>query len=64
MRIKKTDYLTGQGIQAKLSASFGIATFPDHASDLKGLLASSDKALFEAKKSGKNTVKKGEKMIR
>ena len=60
-RISDTDYLTSQGIAAKLSASFGIATFPDHASDLTGLLASSDKALFEAKRSGKNAVRKAEK---
>ena len=58
LRISNTDYLTSQGIKAKLSASFGIATFPEHASDLTGLLAASDKALFEAKRSRKDTVRK------
>jgi len=57
-RISDTDYLSSQGIIARLSASFGIATFPDHAGDLSGLLASSDKALFEAKKNGKNTIRR------
>jgi diguanylate cyclase (GGDEF)-like protein len=56
-RISDTDYLSSQGIRAKLGASFGIATFPDHANDITGLLASSDHALFEAKKSGKSTVR-------
>ena len=61
LRISKTGYLSSQGIQAKLTASFGIATFPDHASDLTDLLASADKALFQAKGSGKDTVKKAKK---
>jgi diguanylate cyclase (GGDEF)-like protein len=56
-RISDTDYLSSQGIRAKLSASFGIATFPDHANDITGLLASSDHALFQAKKLGKGTVR-------
>jgi diguanylate cyclase (GGDEF)-like protein len=64
LRISNTDYLNSQGIQAKLNASVGIATFPDHASDLTGLLASADKALFEAKGSGKDTVRKAEKTSR
>ena len=60
LRIRNTDYLTGQGIRAKISASFGVATYPDHASDLTGILAASDKALFTAKRSGKDTVRKAE----
>jgi len=64
LRISNTDYLNSQDIQAKLNASVGIATFPDHASDLTGLLASADKALFEAKGSGKDTVRKAEKTSR
>jgi len=30
-----------------LSASFGIATFPDDASDVTGLLALADRAMFD-----------------
>ena len=60
--ISDTDYLRNQGIRAKLSASFGIATFPDHAVDMKDLLASSDHALFEAKKLGKSMVRVAQKL--
>jgi len=60
LRIRTADYLTSQGIQANISASFGVATFPDHASDLTGILAASDKALFTAKRSGKDKVRKAE----
>jgi len=63
-RISNTDYLTSQGIFAKLSASFGVATFPDHAGDLTSLLAASDNALFKAKGSGKNLVRKAKKSRR
>jgi len=60
--ISDTDYLRSQGIRAKLSASFGIATIPDHAVDMTGLLASSDNALFKAKKLGKSMVRVAEKL--
>ncbi|MFN2126585.1 MAG: diguanylate cyclase, partial [Anaerolineales bacterium] len=63
LRISNTNYLKSQGIQAKLSASFGIATFPDHGSDLRGLLASADAALFEAKRSFKGAVKSAQKKV-
>jgi len=61
LRISNGNYLNSQGIQAKLSASFGIATFPDHGSDLTDLLASADKALFEAKRSCKGAVRNAKK---
>ncbi len=55
-RIKATTYLQEVGIALKLQASFGIATFPDHAVDMTGLLASADRALFAVKGKGKNAV--------
>lgn len=61
LRISNRNYLNSQGIQAKLSASFGIATFPDHGSDLTDLLASADKALFEAKRNCKGAVRNAKK---
>jgi predicted signal transduction protein with EAL and GGDEF domain len=36
----------------KLEARFGIALFPDHATDLEGLLWKADQALAEAKHQG------------
>lgn len=40
----------------RLTASFGIATFPNHASSREGLLVAADRALYDAKNSGRNKV--------
>jgi diguanylate cyclase (GGDEF)-like protein len=40
----------------KLTASLGIASFPQHADNLLDLVGSADKALYMAKVSGKNRV--------
>ncbi|MFZ1201089.1 MAG: diguanylate cyclase [Desulfobacterales bacterium] len=55
-RIDDAVYLRGQGLAVKLRASFGVATFPDHASDLTGLLAAADQALFGVKANGKSAI--------
>jgi diguanylate cyclase (GGDEF)-like protein len=49
MRMKKTVYLANHGHQVHLSASFGIATFPDDARDVSGLLSFADRAMFNVK---------------
>ncbi|MGA8279664.1 MAG: sensor domain-containing diguanylate cyclase, partial [Desulfobacterales bacterium] len=55
-RMRKTVYLTSQGFEVQLSASFGIATFPEDAADRTALLALADKAMFAIKKRGKNAI--------
>jgi len=55
-RILETIYLREQGLEVRLRASFGIATFPDHADDMTGLLAAADKALFDGKEKGRDAV--------
>jgi len=45
--------LPGSG---QLTASFGIATFPNHASSRDALLAAADRALYDAKNAGRNRV--------
>jgi diguanylate cyclase (GGDEF)-like protein/PAS domain S-box-containing protein len=55
-RIKNTIYTLDQGIDIRLQASFGIATFPQHATDLNGLIAAADHALFAIKVAGKDAV--------
>lgn len=49
-------YLVSEGLAVKLQVSIGIATFPDHSSDLSGLLAAADKALFKVKGDGKGAI--------
>lgn len=40
----------------KMTASFGIAVFPDHAGDIDSLLRAADVALYAAKGAGRNRV--------
>jgi len=54
-RIKSTVYLLDQGIEVRLQVSFGIATFPEHASDLTSLLGRADHELFDMKEERKKT---------
>ncbi len=61
-RMKETVYLSGQGHSVRLSASFGIATFPDDAVDLSGLLALADQAMFHVKEKGKDAVGVGKEL--
>jgi diguanylate cyclase (GGDEF)-like protein len=44
------------GVDQKLTASFGVATFPDDATDVAALLRCADRALYRAKSSGKDRV--------
>ncbi len=39
-----------------VTASFGVATYPNDAGDLRGLVAAADKALYAAKERGRNQV--------
>lgn len=56
-RMKQTVYLANHGHQVSLSASFGVATFPDDAGDVTGLLALADRAMFDIKEKGKDAIK-------
>jgi diguanylate cyclase (GGDEF)-like protein len=40
----------------KVTASFGVATLPGSANDVRGLIEAADEALYEAKRTGKNKV--------
>jgi len=55
-RILETVYLREQGFAVRLKASFGVATFPNHAGDMTGLLTAADKALFGVKEKGRDAV--------
>lgn len=56
--ISAEPYLSQWGHAVMLTASFGVATFPDDAGDLTALLALADKAMFEVKGTGKNRVER------
>jgi diguanylate cyclase (GGDEF)-like protein/PAS domain S-box-containing protein len=55
-RIRETRYLARVGRPARLTASVGVATYPDDACDLEGLLALGDHALFSVKRGGRDGI--------
>jgi two-component system, cell cycle response regulator len=55
-KMRRTAYLTGSGLAVQLSASFGLASFPEDAQDITGLLALADKAMFHVKQTVKGSI--------
>ncbi|WP_187149348.1 sensor domain-containing diguanylate cyclase [Desulforapulum autotrophicum] len=55
-RMKQTIYLKDKGLEVRMSASFGIATYPEDSDDREGLLALADEAMFRVKNRGKDAV--------
>lgn len=54
--MKQTIYLAKDRHNVRLGASFGIATFPDDSDTRTGLLALADKAMFQIKQTGKDSI--------
>jgi diguanylate cyclase (GGDEF)-like protein len=49
-------FLTAEGINVHLTASFGLAGFPEHARTKKDLIRLSDQAMYEAKYGGRDRI--------
>jgi diguanylate cyclase (GGDEF)-like protein len=47
----------GRRLDLRLTASFGVASFPEHASSPQQLIACADTAMYEAKAAHKNCVR-------
>jgi len=47
------------GVNAHVTASLGVATLPDHATDGPALIRAADRALYRAKTAGRNRVAAG-----
>ncbi len=56
-KISKYEFTGGKRLQLSLTASFGVATFPLHASSPQQLIACADTAMYEAKAANKNCVR-------
>ena len=54
--IGDTKFLESQHIEARVSASIGLAAYPETADDVRSLIASADQAMYQAKALGKNRV--------
>lgn len=50
------EFLAQEGIKLHLTASFGIAGFPDHARTKKDLIRLADQAMYEAKYGGRDRI--------
>jgi len=55
-RMKGTIYLDSRGHKVSLQASYGVSTYPDDATDITGMLAQADRAMFGIKIKGKDAV--------
>ena len=49
-------FLEDQGLAARISASFGIASYPDHALTPEGLIQKADQAMYRVKEREKNGI--------
>jgi diguanylate cyclase (GGDEF)-like protein len=56
-RITRHQFNGGRRLQLSLTASFGVAAFPKHASSPQQLIACADTAMYEAKAANKNCVR-------
>ena len=54
--IRETTYLKSEPVPAKITASFGVASYPEDGGTKKELLISADNALFTVKNSEKNSI--------
>ncbi len=55
-RIEDTRFMLDDGNHVSLTASIGVASFPNHAQDKESLLKMADQMMYEGKKIGKNKV--------
>jgi len=55
-KMARTIYLRDSGLSVRLSASFGLASFPEDAQDIISLLGRADQALFRVKQTGKGSI--------
>jgi len=55
-RIEEKEFLIAYGLRVRLTASFGIASYPDHGRSKEDLIARADQAMYRVKGRGKNGV--------
>ncbi len=55
-RIQNEAFMVQTGQLARITASIGVAAFPEHATEKERLLALADEGMYESKRQGKNQV--------
>ena len=56
-KISRHSFHAGRNLSLSLTASFGVAAFPEHASSPQQLIACADTAMYEAKAANKNCIR-------
>ena len=56
-KIAHHQFSAGRNLKLSLTASFGVAAFPEHASSPQQLIAAADTAMYEAKAANKNCIR-------
>ena len=56
-KISRHSFNAGRNLSLTLTASFGVAAFPEHASSPQQLIACADTAMYEAKAANKNCIR-------
>jgi diguanylate cyclase (GGDEF)-like protein len=56
-KIARHHFSAGRNLELSLTASFGVAAFPSHASSPQQLIACADTAMYEAKAANKNCIR-------
>ncbi len=62
LTLNAAHFLQDEGLDIRLTASYGIATVPDDAQDREGLLAIADRALFSSKDRGRDRIMVGREL--
>jgi len=55
-QLAQTRFLAGEGLSLSVTASLGLATFPQDGSSLHDLIRSSDTMMYTAKECGRNQL--------
>ncbi len=55
-KIRETDLLTTEGLRLRVTASFGLATFPQDGGDLHSIIRASDAMMYCAKDDGRDCL--------
>src|SRR5579875_3880259 len=55
-RLRETELLTGEGLALKITASFGLATFPQDGRDLHSIIRAADTMMYCAKAEGRDCL--------
>lgn len=63
LTLNHTPFLQDEGLEVKITASYGIATVPEDARDREKLLLIADRAMFGSKDRGRNRIMVGRDLI-